>query len=205
MRCQIGFVAAESSVRVGMRLPSRGCGRYSAARDAAPDPRPADPRALPRRDRRARQFRRLPPRPPGGGRAGGRARLPRAAAGDRRHLRSASGAPFQARRAALPPDHASTSASGCSPMPGRTRCWCSSSTPSWPSTSAEDFVAELLAEQIGAAGVVTGDDFTFGKGRGGNAAVLRELGAAARHRRRGGRAGAARRRAQSRRAGSARR
>ena len=45
-------------------------------------------------------------------------------------------------------------------------------------TSAEDFVAELLAARIGASGVVTGEDFTFGKGRGGNAAVLRELGAA---------------------------
>jgi len=47
------------------------------------------------------------------------------------------------------------------------------------STTAEDFVAKLLAERIGAAGVVTGDDFTFGKGRGGNVAVLKELGAKA--------------------------
>jgi len=45
------------------------------------------------------------------------------------------------------------------------------------STTAEDFVGKLLAEQLGAAGVVTGEDFTFGKGRGGNATVLRELGA----------------------------
>jgi len=44
------------------------------------------------------------------------------------------------------------------------------------STTAEDFVAKLLAERLGAAGVVTGEDFTFGKGRGGNATVLRELG-----------------------------
>ena len=44
-------------------------------------------------------------------------------------------------------------------------------------TTAEDFVAQLLAKQIGAAGVVTGEDFTFGYKRGGNAAVLRELGA----------------------------
>jgi riboflavin kinase/FMN adenylyltransferase len=43
-------------------------------------------------------------------------------------------------------------------------------------TSAEDFVGELLASRIGAAGVVTGEDFTFGAGRSGNAAVLRELG-----------------------------
>lgn len=43
-------------------------------------------------------------------------------------------------------------------------------------TSAEDFVAELLGQRIGAAGVVTGDDFTFGKGRAGNVEVLRNLG-----------------------------
>jgi riboflavin kinase/FMN adenylyltransferase len=46
------------------------------------------------------------------------------------------------------------------------------------STSAEDFVGEILARQIGAAAVVTGEDFTFGKGRGGNAEVLRTLGKA---------------------------
>ena len=46
------------------------------------------------------------------------------------------------------------------------------------STSAEDFVGDLLARRIGASAVVTGDDFTFGARRGGNAAVLRELGGA---------------------------
>jgi riboflavin kinase/FMN adenylyltransferase len=45
------------------------------------------------------------------------------------------------------------------------------------STSAEDFVIELLGKQIGAAGVVTGDDFTFGKMRGGNVELLRAVGA----------------------------
>lgn len=44
-------------------------------------------------------------------------------------------------------------------------------------TTAEEFVAGLLAQRFRAAGVVTGEDFTFGKGRGGNATVLRELGA----------------------------
>jgi riboflavin kinase/FMN adenylyltransferase len=44
------------------------------------------------------------------------------------------------------------------------------------STSAEDFVGKLLAERIGAAGVVTGDDFGFGKGRAGNVERLRTLG-----------------------------
>ncbi len=43
-------------------------------------------------------------------------------------------------------------------------------------TSAEDFV-RLLADQVGASGVVTGEDFTFGVRRGGNVEVLRELGA----------------------------
>ena len=46
------------------------------------------------------------------------------------------------------------------------------------STSAEDFVGEVLASQVGAAAVVTGEDFTFGRGRAGNARVLRELGQA---------------------------
>ncbi|HEX9953660.1 MAG TPA: bifunctional riboflavin kinase/FAD synthetase [Allosphingosinicella sp.] len=45
-------------------------------------------------------------------------------------------------------------------------------------TSAEDFVAERLVRLIGAAGVVTGDDFTFGRGRGGNVEVLKRLGQA---------------------------
>jgi riboflavin kinase/FMN adenylyltransferase len=47
------------------------------------------------------------------------------------------------------------------------------------STTAEDFVGEILGKRIGAAGVVTGDDFTFGKGRAGNVEVLKELGAKA--------------------------
>lgn len=46
------------------------------------------------------------------------------------------------------------------------------------STSAEDFIAELLVGRFGAAGVVTGEDFTFGHRRGGNVAVLAERGAA---------------------------
>jgi riboflavin kinase / FMN adenylyltransferase len=41
--------------------------------------------------------------------------------------------------------------------------------------TAEAFVAERLVGLIGAAGVVTGEDFTFGKGRGGNARVLAAL------------------------------
>jgi riboflavin kinase/FMN adenylyltransferase len=46
-------------------------------------------------------------------------------------------------------------------------------------TTAEEFVRGLLVERLGAAGVVTGEDFTFGKGRGGNVRVLAELGAKA--------------------------
>jgi riboflavin kinase/FMN adenylyltransferase len=44
-------------------------------------------------------------------------------------------------------------------------------------TSAEMFVSDILARRIGAAGVVTGDDFTFGKGRTGNVDMLRARGA----------------------------
>jgi riboflavin kinase/FMN adenylyltransferase len=43
-------------------------------------------------------------------------------------------------------------------------------------TSADDFV-RLLTDRVGAAGVVTGEDFTFGARRGGNVQVLREVGA----------------------------
>ena len=44
-------------------------------------------------------------------------------------------------------------------------------------TDAEAFVADILARRIGAAGVITGDDFTFGKGRTGDVALLKALGA----------------------------
>ncbi|MDX3899467.1 MAG: bifunctional riboflavin kinase/FAD synthetase [Sphingobium sp.] len=43
--------------------------------------------------------------------------------------------------------------------------------------SAEDFVA-LVTDEMGAAGVVTGEDFTFGKGRSGSIERLRAAGAA---------------------------
>lgn len=46
-------------------------------------------------------------------------------------------------------------------------------------TSADDFVKVLLADHLGVKGVVTGEDFTFGKGRTGNRAVLESLGAEA--------------------------
>ena len=44
-------------------------------------------------------------------------------------------------------------------------------------TTSTDFIAEVLAGRIGAAGVVTGDDFTYGKGRTGSITELREVGA----------------------------
>jgi riboflavin kinase/FMN adenylyltransferase len=44
-------------------------------------------------------------------------------------------------------------------------------------TSAEDFVSEILAQRLGVSAVVTGTDFTFGRGRKGNSETLRELGA----------------------------
>ncbi len=40
---------------------------------------------------------------------------------------------------------------------------------------AEDFVADVLGSRIGAGGVVTGDDFSFGKGRSGDAAMLARI------------------------------
>ena len=45
-------------------------------------------------------------------------------------------------------------------------------------TSAQDYVADILGSRLGAAGVVTGEDFTFGAARGGNIDVLRDVGAA---------------------------
>ena len=44
-------------------------------------------------------------------------------------------------------------------------------------TTAEDFIIKLLVERLGVSAVVTGEDFTFGKGRGGNVGVLRDVGA----------------------------
>ncbi len=44
--------------------------------------------------------------------------------------------------------------------------------------TAEQFVAERLVGALGVGGVVTGEDFTFGKARGGNVEVLAQLGAA---------------------------
>ena len=43
------------------------------------------------------------------------------------------------------------------------------------SVTAADFVTDYLATRIGAAGVATGEDFTFGKGRSGDVGVLRVL------------------------------
>jgi riboflavin kinase / FMN adenylyltransferase len=44
--------------------------------------------------------------------------------------------------------------------------------------SAQDFVADLLVARLGTKHIVVGQDFTFGHGRGGNPALLREMGAA---------------------------
>jgi riboflavin kinase/FMN adenylyltransferase len=50
-------------------------------------------------------------------------------------------------------------------------------TPELAGYAPEEFIA-LLVNELGALGVVTGDDFTFGKGRGGNVALLRDAGSA---------------------------
>jgi riboflavin kinase / FMN adenylyltransferase len=46
------------------------------------------------------------------------------------------------------------------------------------SMTAADFITERLIACTGASGVVTGEDFTFGRARGGNTAVLAEIGRA---------------------------
>ncbi|MEM7780376.1 MAG: bifunctional riboflavin kinase/FAD synthetase [Pseudomonadota bacterium] len=43
-------------------------------------------------------------------------------------------------------------------------------------TSAEDFISDILIERFGAHGVVTGGDFTFGKGAKGDIELLRAFG-----------------------------
>ncbi|WP_429596567.1 bifunctional riboflavin kinase/FAD synthetase [Sphingomonas zeicaulis] len=43
------------------------------------------------------------------------------------------------------------------------------------SLTAEEFVAQRLAELAGASGVVTGEDFTFGRGKSGTVGVLADL------------------------------
>ena len=48
------------------------------------------------------------------------------------------------------------------------------------SQPAGDWAEGMISRHIGAAGIVTGEDFTFGKGRGGNPAMLRQRGVATR-------------------------
>ncbi|MDF8332839.1 bifunctional riboflavin kinase/FAD synthetase [Novosphingobium cyanobacteriorum] len=43
--------------------------------------------------------------------------------------------------------------------------------------TAESWISDGLSGHLGVVGVVTGEDFTFGKGRGGNPQVLQDLGA----------------------------
>ena len=133
---------------------------------------------LARRDRRARQFRRLSPGAPGGGRARrSRWRATSGRARDRRDLRPASDALLPARHAAVPPDHARPAPARCSARRGRMRWSCSISTARSAALTAEQFVAERLVANLGAAGVVTGEDFTFGTSAAAISHVLRDLGA----------------------------
>lgn len=50
-------------------------------------------------------------------------------------------------------------------------------TPERAAESAEDFVEEVLVGELSARVIVVGRDFHFGKGRGGNVALLEEMGA----------------------------
>jgi riboflavin kinase/FMN adenylyltransferase len=50
--------------------------------------------------------------------------------------------------------------------------------PAFAAVTAPEFVTDHLASRIGAAGVVTGEDFTFGKGRAGDVEQLKLLGQA---------------------------
>ncbi len=50
--------------------------------------------------------------------------------------------------------------------------------PELAAVTAPDFVTDYLVSRIGAAGVVTGEDFTFGRARGGNVETLKILGQA---------------------------
>jgi riboflavin kinase/FMN adenylyltransferase len=49
--------------------------------------------------------------------------------------------------------------------------------PELAGVTAEDFVSVWLAEHLGVSGVVTGEDFTFGKARGGSVEMLKARGA----------------------------
>ena len=49
--------------------------------------------------------------------------------------------------------------------------------PALAAMDAEAFVSDVLGRQIGAAGVITGDDFSFGKGRRGDVGLLAKVGA----------------------------
>ncbi|MES1210081.1 MAG: bifunctional riboflavin kinase/FAD synthetase [Pseudomonadota bacterium] len=51
-------------------------------------------------------------------------------------------------------------------------------TAGFAAIEAQDFVADVLVRDLGAADVVVGYDFTFGRGRGGNVQRLQEWGAA---------------------------
>ncbi len=163
------------------------------------------PDSLAREHRRARQFRRIPPRPPGGGRPGGAARLARAAAGDRRHLRSAPGAPLQARRAAVPPDQPRPARAAVRPCRRRRDAGVRVRRRSCAATSAEDFVAGCSASRSAPRAWSPATISPSARAAAAMSRCCATLGAAAGIVAEDGRAGAARRRARSRRAASARR
>ena len=84
---------------------------------------------------------------------------------------------LQARRAAVPADHARPARAAVRPCRRRRDAGVRVRPPSWPRWTPRNSSPTCSAERIGAAGVVTGDDFTFGKGRAGDVALLKALGA----------------------------
>ena len=104
------------------------------------------PDALARRDRRAGQFRRLPPRPPGGGRRGGRLGA-RPRAGRRSSPRSIRTrcATSRPHAAAVPPDHARPARGAVRRRRRRRDAGVPLRRRAGRRMPAEDFVGELLA------------------------------------------------------------
>ena len=83
---------------------------------------------------------------------------------------------LHARRAAVPPDHARPARGAVRPRGGRRDAGVRVRRRAGARWTRRSSSPRCSAKQIGAAGVVTGEDFTFGKGRRGDVALLEALG-----------------------------